>query len=178
MKDGSGSSAVRSVCAPLRNTITDGRLVICGDLWAQPAGVKSGEAYIFCADCEGTSTCISQPNSTGSAARILTCGDTSIAANDFQLIALSVPNQPYLYYFGPTQAQVPFGNGTRCVAGATTRVSPAGMAQDQAAHRRVDLPSFGITTPGTLYFQCWFRDTAAGGAGFDLSDAIEVVFQP
>jgi len=41
----------------------------------------------------------------------------------------------------------------------------------------VDLSAFGIT-PGVLSFQCWFRDPDAGGANFNLSRALEVVFAP
>jgi hypothetical protein len=32
--------------------------------------------------------------------------------------------------------------------------------------------------PGTHRFQCWFRDPAAGGASFDLSNGLEVTFVP
>ena len=35
-----------------------------------------------------------------------------------------------------------------------------------------------IVAGSTLYFQAWFRDPAAGGALFDLSDGLEIVFAP
>jgi hypothetical protein len=48
------------------------------------------------------------------------------------------------------------------------------------AVRSVDLasaPVLGVITPGsTAYFQCWYRDPAAGGAAFNLSDGLSVTF--
>jgi hypothetical protein len=36
-----------------------------------------------------------------------------------------------------------------------------------------------VITPGSTWnFQAWFRDTAAGGSAFDLSDAVAVSFRP
>jgi hypothetical protein len=34
-----------------------------------------------------------------------------------------------------------------------------------------------ITAGSTWHFQYWFRDSAAGGAGADLSDGLTVTFQ-
>ena len=37
----------------------------------------------------------------------------------------------------------------------------------------------GMITPGSFwYFQAWYRDPAAIGAGFNLSDALSVRFCP
>jgi hypothetical protein len=37
----------------------------------------------------------------------------------------------------------------------------------------------GLVAPGsTWYFQAWFRDPAAGGAAFNLSDGLAVTFCP
>ena len=41
-----------------------------------------------------------------------------------------------------------------------------------------DLLAAGITAPGPRGFQCYFRDVATGGAGFDSSDALEITFVP
>jgi len=37
-------------------------------------------------------------------------------------------------------------------------------------------PAGQITSGSKWYFQFWLRDPAAGGAGFHLSDALEVHF--
>lgn len=41
------------------------------------------------------------------------------------------------------------------------------------------VPWFYLLNPGeTWNFQLWYRDTAAGGAGFNLSDGLRVTFLP
>ena len=57
---------------------------------------------------------------------------------------------------------------------------------DQTRARRVGIwqldntspfdPAGQITSGSKWYFQFWVRDPAAGGAGFKLSDALEVHF--
>ena len=39
-------------------------------------------------------------------------------------------------------------------------------------------PPTEIAVTGTRNFQCWFRDPAAGGAAYNTSDGLEVVFVP
>jgi hypothetical protein len=92
--------------------------------------------------------------------------------------------EPGLFYFGPDEPQVPFGNGFRCVGGGpgeVFRVFPF-VAADAAGSLRasLDLPSLpGTISPGSTWkFQAWFRDPAGGGQGFDLSDGISIDFTP
>lgn len=89
-----------------------------------------------------------------------------------------MPDKPFLFMYAPSQAQIPFGDGYLCVSGGITRIQPAGVASGGVAQRTVDLPTGGITAPGTLYFQCWFRDPGAGGSGFNTSDALGITFLP
>ncbi len=125
--------------------------------------------------------CVSGPNSTGGAAVIYANGSLSVSANDLALFATPVvPSAPGIFFFGPNQAQVPFGNGTRCIGAPITRlhVSFAGLLggleysiDNQAA------PVSGSFVPGAVWnFQAWFRDSQGGGAGFDLSDGLQVTF--
>ena len=39
-------------------------------------------------------------------------------------------------------------------------------------------PVATIVPGATWYFQSWFRDTPAGGAGFNLSNGLQVLFTP
>ncbi len=55
---------------------------------------------------------------------------------------------------------------------------PPQSAAGNVASRVIDLPTSGITNPGTHNFQCWFRDPAAGGTGFNLSDGVSATFVP
>lgn len=128
--------------------------------------------------------CVSVPNSTGLGARIGRTGSTSIAGNDFVVTADRMPpNASYLFFLGTAQTQVPFGNGFRCVGGTTIRLHPPGVVTaGGTGARALDFtapPLAGQVAAGDVrYFQCWSRNPAAGGAGFDLSDGLEVAFCP
>jgi len=126
----------------------------------------------------GVNYCLANPNSTGGAATISALGSASIGANDLVLRAECVPDQPFVFFHGGAQVQIPFGHGLLCAAGGITRILPPGFATGQVAERAVDLPGIGITAPGVRNFQCWFRDPAAGGSGFNLSDGFEITFVP
>lgn len=121
--------------------------------------------------------CVAHVNSTGQAARIAFSGSKSLAQNDLTLLASPVPNSPYLFLYGPSKASLPFGNGTLCVGGGVHRIPPAAAATGNLASVSPDLAALGLT-PGVWRFQCWFRDIAAGGAQFDLSDATQVTLVP
>ena len=94
-----------------------------------------------------------------------------------------MPNQTGLFYYGAGQTQTPFGNGFRCVDGAEVFRLPIEQATSNTLVHLVDFSdppaaSGQITTGSTWNFQAWFRDPAAGGAGFDLSDGIAVTTCP
>ena len=93
------------------------------------------------------------------------------------LSAGPVPNDVGLFFYGPGQAQVPFGNGFRCVSGLIVRLNPPGPATNNTANRALDLAAQGIGV-GSVFFQYWYRDPQGGGALFNLSDGVEVVFVP
>ncbi len=127
--------------------------------------------------CTGANYCLANPNSTGNPATISISGSCSITINSFTLSAQPVPNQSFLFFFGPNQTQVPFGNGYLCVGGGLTRINPPMFASGNLATRVIDLVALGIA-PGTQNFQCWYRDPMGGGAGYNTSDGIQVVFVP
>ena len=141
--------------------------------------VVGGEfrAFLLEAGSNGGNYCTPTANSTGSAAILSTTGSTSVAANSFGLRAEPVPDDAFLFFYGPTQVQLPFGDGVRCVGGNPVRLGPPLFASANLAERAVDLAAEGIV-PGSLNFQCWFRDPAAMGSGFNTSDGYEVVFLP
>ncbi len=126
--------------------------------------------------------CQSTVNSTGSAATIGYDGSTSIAANDLVLHAEPVPNQPGIFFYGPNQVQLSFGNGFRCVGGQLWRLVPVTFASGNVLSRVVDygnLPAGGqIVAGATWNVQAWFRDPMGGGASFNLSDGLALFFVP
>jgi hypothetical protein len=128
------------------------------------------------------SYCNSNQNSSGGAAQIYTLGSNSIGANDLILGASPVPvNQFGIFYYGSNEIEVPFGNGIRCVGGGVNRL-PVEQSDNffNIAHsvNNGQAPHSANLTPGSTWkFQCWFRDTVAGGSGFNLSNGKSITFQ-
>ena len=136
----------------------------------------------------GTNFCTSQPNSSGSASLISAEGSLSIASNNIVLSAGPMATgEPGIFYYGPDEISVPFGNGTRCVggpAGTIHRIFPFAQADGagtMSSPINNTLPDHApqLAVPGTTWkFQAWFRDPAGGGAGFDLSDGLSLTLVP
>ena len=131
----------------------------------------------------GTNHCVALPNSTGYPALMSGVGTRSIAANNLTLIAGPVPTYQFaIFYYGVNPIQIPFGNGYRCVGGAIYRlpvVNSGGSGVLSFALDHTNLPFGGGIAAGTgRYFQAWYRDPAAGGAMFNLSDSYLVNFIP
>ena len=125
--------------------------------------------------------CPISPNSAGAGALLSWSGSTRITDNDLHLECAGLPPSQFgLFYYGPTQVQVSFGDGYRCVGGSTHRFT---AVSTDAAAQWVDFtnpPSSSgeITVASTWNFQFWFRDPSANATGFNLSDALEVTFCP
>jgi hypothetical protein len=105
-----------------------------------------------------------------------------VAANDLLLRAEPVPDQPGIFFYGPQQTIVLFGNGLLCVAGQIGRLDVVNAAGNVMTFPldNTSPPSAAtqITAGSTWNFQAWFRDPVAGGAFFDLSNGLSVTFGP
>jgi len=138
--------------------------------------------------CIDTSNyCDLSANSVGPGASMSTTGTPSVLANGLVLHAGPCPaGQPGLFFYGSAQIDVPFGNGRRCAGGSVFRLNPPVLvAATGTASKALDLLSApanagaGQIDPGSQWnFQFWYRDPAGGGAGFNLSDALNVIFCP
>jgi hypothetical protein len=138
-------------------------------------------SQISCAS-PGASYCTATVNSSGGRAHVTTSGTASVAADDLVLRASPVPASTLgLFYFGSSQTEAAFGDGWRCVAGSLHRLpvtAASGGVLSRALNAAVP-PAAGLVVPGSTWnFQAWFRDAAAGGAGFNLSDGLRVPFMP
>lgn len=127
--------------------------------------------------------CVATPNSTGHGATLGWSGSTSLAQNAFTVtLAGGVPNSVGFFFFGSLAQQTPWGNGQLCVDGQLYRLLPAvpftagGTAQ--RALNFATVPASVIAPYSTRRFQCKYRDVAAGGALFNSTDALRVVFCP
>jgi len=153
--------------------------VMMDDMEADPYGAL---ASVFC---------MAAPNSTGQGAEIAMSGSTSLVANDLVLSAGPVPaGQPGIFFYGQSETQVPFGNGFRCIGtsgpGTIFRLYPF-VTPDVLGDLIYPVdnqvvpggaPGAQLTAGATWKFQAWYRDSAAGGAGFNLSDGLSIVFIP
>jgi Zn-dependent metalloprotease len=146
--------------------------------------------YVEAADngcVDPTTYCSTSPNSVGPGAMIDAVGSTSISANNLSLLVGACPaNQFGVFFYGPEQDSVPFGQGTLCVGGGSTgliRLTPAQQTDFLGSATRVlDFTASpfasgpGVVLPGEeWHFQFWYRDP---GLGFNLSNAISVTFCP
>lgn len=130
--------------------------------------------------CQVANVCLTIPNSTGASTSLTVGGDGSVSADDFTLSAAAgPPGQPGLFFYGSTVVSTPFGNGILCAGpGSTghTRLAPP-VTFDGAGNASRAVALGGDLAAGTTWvFQLWYRDPAAGGAAFNLSDAVEVTF--
>ncbi len=122
--------------------------------------------------------CATSPNSVGSGAVMGWTGTGNLITNNLRLFVYACPpGTTGQFYYGPTQIQTPFGNGWRCVGGTTHRLGVQTTDAFGDADRTLDLfalPS-GPASAGQVWnFQFWYRNPAAGGAGFNLSDGLSV----
>lgn len=138
-------------------------------------------------ECTSSNYCSAGANSTGSAAQISSNNQCSVGDNQFSLQASPTPNTVGIFFYSSTVsnggAGVPFGNGLRCVGGGTGifRLPPSSI-NGNTLTTQVDftaqlLPAGQITPGSTWFFQAWFRDPAAGGSLFDLSDGLQANFE-
>jgi len=158
-----------------------------GELYILDRG--NGEIWQIKSDnCNpGDTICTANPNSADSdGAQINMSGCRSISENNITLSVSGLPVDEYgMFFYGPQQAPVPFGQGTLCVGGlgGVFRLRPALRSSTEGGVlRALDLnaaPSDsgpGMITPGSTWsFQFWYRDP---GLGFNLSDGLSISFEP
>lgn len=164
-------------------------VVIAGEVPAQTTsfGIKAGQicesATILGPGCSNiVRYCPPTANSTGEPAIIEYDGSFSLSANQFILSASGLPpGVPGIFFFGTGQTSVPFGNGTRCVGNTQrlVKIPAATAAGTLAVQLDTTTPPLSSIVPGIpYYFQLYYRDPMGGGAGFNTTDALCIVFTP
>jgi len=127
--------------------------------------------------------CQSSINSTGHEVHISSTGLNDISLNNLALYATWVPpGKLGLFLLGQTQTLVPFGDGWRCIANPLYRLptTNANLFGDLYWPLNLNALPGGLQIHAgeTWYFQAWYRDPDAGGAGFNASDALQVPWCP
>ncbi|MCP3915289.1 MAG: DUF1565 domain-containing protein [bacterium] len=127
---------------------------------------------------EGTSNyCVTSPNSVGLGAIMGSTGSTSIANDDFGLVATGMPDNFALFITGTDEASIPFYNGTLCVT-PFCRLGPVVVVTGNVATKDLPLseyPIHGCATPivgSEFLFQCVYRDMGQTNS----SDGLRVTF--
>ncbi len=138
---------------------------------------SGGEIYRIYEICSApTIYCQAAFNSTGFPASMSTTGNGSLSANNFNLITVTCPPGVHgIYFYGEGQTLAPLGNGWLCIASNIVRLPVVTVDAFGDATYHPDLPTLQGAGPGvTKNFQFWYRDPAAGGAFFNVSDAASV----
>ncbi|MFT5154531.1 MAG: hypothetical protein ACI841_004539, partial [Planctomycetota bacterium] len=176
---------VSSVTTPSSNMQLRFRASDLGTGSVVEAAIDEVQGFGFESGCPApTNYCISVPNSgSPSGATIGFSGSASVAANNLTLTASEMPaGQNGLFYFGPNEGSVVFGNGFRCISGTLTRlpiVTTNGSGEASYALDLGNLPGAASIGAGdTVKFQFWFRDPAGGGPAFNLTDGLSATFCP
>ena len=149
---------------------------VAGLLLAVPSAAQGG----------ASTYCTSMPNSTGAVATLAHFGSLNLTQSSFGLASTGMPVNPSsfgVFTCGTIPTNVPFGNGTLCIspfAPGITKLGVRPLSTPTVSLGIADSPTaFSQCTPGsTWYFQFWFRDPAAGGSRFNLSDGLQVSFAP
>jgi hypothetical protein len=128
--------------------------------------------------------CTANPNSTGDIASISALGNASVSANSLKLCVDGTPPQARgRFVYGTGQAQVPFGDGFRCVATPfyglrVFNTNAAGAGFLGVNYLAQAIPAAIITAGSTWNFQFLYSDPASSGAGFNSSNALSITFVP
>jgi len=123
----------------------------------------------------GRKHCESTENSTGHAASVWVERDAEFEGEVLLIEADNVPEQFGIFFAGPNEIQIPFGNAFRCVGGGVTRLTRPEKADDNQASAEIEIGDLPLELSDEFNLQYWFRDPIAGGSNFSLSDAINVV---
>lgn len=130
-----------------------------------------------------TPYCPASPNSVGPGAVLDWLGPAT--PQQGLLSVTGLPAQaPLVFVYGQAQQQVPFGDGSLCVAPVSFILARA-FADDQG-HAVLDILEEGEPEDvrwmlsgllASANFQVLYRDAGSPGAGFNASSALAVVFE-
>ncbi len=133
--------------------------------------------------CQTSYYCKAKLNSTGLRAKIFASGSTSLAHNDFTLTSTNLPDGTFgLFFWGdsPVDPGITFGNGRLCI-GAPLRRLGVHAAIGGVVEEKQDFGSHyyqHVVAGQEYYYQFWYRDAAAGGAGYNTTRGLAVTFCP
>lgn len=128
--------------------------------------------------------CESSPNSVGPGAAIAWGGSTSLAANDLLLTVTALPpSTPGVFFCGTQPTELPFQDGTLCVAPPSWRFGTVTSFVTGDAALAFDLTDMPCGAPAMVagsrwFLQLWYRDPMGGPAGTNQSNGLDVTICP
>ena len=133
----------------------------------------------------GSLTCVSNPNSTGTDARLTARGSLDVAADLFVLTVVELPASQFGFFLASrTTAYAPLGGGSQgllCLGSPILRfdddILTSGLSGQVAYRPRLaSFPQGSAVSPGdTWSFQYWFRDASPNQTS-NTSSALTVTF--
>ncbi len=125
------------------------------------------------------------PNSVEPRGAMLVGFGTASLANDTVVLqGLGMPNSSCLYFQGAGFNNVLFGDGKRCVAGATIRLGTTSNICNSSQYPAGSDPPISvqgnITVPAIRTYQVWYRNAAAfcTAATFNLTNSLSINWMP
>jgi len=156
-----------------------------------------GLATTYCTGDQGTCPCGNDNDGTNSPAGcangsfsggggLASGGTTSVSAADFVLTCSGViPGALGVFFQGNNAlgggAGISFGDGLRCAGGGAIRLEIVAIDLSGGSNTTVNVPIRGGVSGGeTKRYQLWYQDLLSStcGAGFNLTNAVEVVWSP
>ena len=160
--------------------------IVPGSTWIRPYCFGDGSSGLC--PCANNSTAETGcANSTGSGAHLTGAGSPDALADNLTMLCNGLtPNQPVLLFAAnneilPSAPSFLFGDGFRCAGGFVKRLGVVNANSMGEASWGPNLQAAGGWGPGDIRrFQAWYRDPAGSpcGALFNLSNGVEVTFQP
>jgi hypothetical protein len=125
--------------------------------------------------------CVGAQNSLGLNGMMQIAGSQKISDNNFTLLGINLPANTFgLFIYSDTTNQVPVGDGFLCLGGSIVRLPVTQsdfLGQMTLKLDFTNLPDMGPISAGdTRHFQCWYRDSGFGSAGYNFTDGISVPF--
>jgi hypothetical protein len=170
-----------SVTVAIPNEAQSGNVSI----WEPSLNLMSNPFPITLGDCPPpVNYCTAAPNSvSASGATMGFSGSTSVSANDGVLMAFGLPpNVTNLFFMGQNQTFVAFGNGFRCIGAPFYRLAPVQASIFGDTQFNLDLTNLPqgiqVLAGESWNFENWYRDPAAGGANYNGSDGLNIIYCP
>jgi len=157
-------------------------------IWEPSILRLSNEFPVTILPCEAPSNfCTASPNSfSPTGATLYSSGTTFVTLNNFVLEEAGgiPPNKTCVAFYGQnTSINVIYGDGRRCIASPFFRIKPSQTSNVFGdVSFPIDLgalsPAGSINSGETWGWQVMYRDPAAGGSGFNVTDGLETHWCP